>query len=58
MNFDAVARYMEEVTCREHGMPGCDIAVMREHKLLYRNTCGFSDREAKIPTDPQALYYM
>lgn len=58
MNFDAIGRYMEDVICGEHGLPGCDLTVMRNHETLYRHTCGYSDREAKIPTDPKALYYM
>lgn len=58
MNFDAIARYMEDVICEKHGLPGCDLTVMREHEVLYRHTCGYADREAGRPTDPNALYYM
>ena len=45
--FDALARYMEDVICAEHGLPGCDLTVMRNHETLYRHTCGYADREGR-----------
>ena len=47
--FDRVAAYMEKTVCGEHHVPGCDILIYRDHDLLYRHICGYSDREAQIP---------
>ncbi|MCQ2433373.1 MAG: beta-lactamase family protein, partial [Clostridia bacterium] len=57
-DFTPVARYMEDVVCGKHNVPGCDIIIMREHETLYRHICGYSDRENKIPLDDSFLYYM
>jgi len=56
--FDSVAAYMEEVVCKKHGVPGCDILIYRDHELLYRHICGYSDREEKLPLTDDCLYYM
>ncbi|MBQ7300740.1 MAG: beta-lactamase family protein [Clostridia bacterium] len=56
--FDRVAAYMEKTVCGEHRVPGCDILIYRDHDLLYRHICGYSDREAQIPLTENHLYYM
>ena len=56
--FDSVAAYMEEIVCKKHGVPGCDILIYRDHELLYRHICGYSDREEKLPLTDDRLYYM
>lgn len=53
-----LADYMERVMCGQKGVPGCDIQVMQEHRVLYRHTCGYADRAAKTPLSPDQLYYM
>ncbi len=57
-DFSKIARYMEDTVCQKHGVPGCDILIYRDHELLYRHICGFSDREAQIPLTEDHLYYM
>ena len=56
--FDSIAAYMEDVVCEKHNVPGCDILIYRDHELLYRHICGYSDREAGIPLTENHLYYM
>ncbi|NLE13019.1 MAG: beta-lactamase family protein [Clostridiales bacterium] len=57
-SFKDIGKYMEEIVCGEHGVPGCDILVKRSHETLYRYTCGYSDRENKIPLSPEQLYFI
>ena len=57
-DFSKIARYMENTVCQKHGVPGCDILIYRDHELLYRHVCGYSDREARISLTENHLYYM
>jgi CubicO group peptidase (beta-lactamase class C family) len=57
-DFSKIARYMENTVCQKHGVPGCDILIYRDHELLYRHICGYSDREARTPLTENHLYYM
>ncbi len=57
-DFSKIAQYMEQTVCEKHGVPGCDILVYRDHELLYRHICGYSDREARTPLTERHLYYM
>ena len=57
-DFSKIARYMENTVFQKHGVPGCDILIYRDHELLYRHICGYSDREARTPLTENHLYYM
>ena len=56
--FQSIAAYMEDVVCKKHNVPGCDILIYRDHELLYRHICGYSDREEQIPLSENHMYYM
>jgi len=56
--FETIVRYMEDVVCQKHHVPGCDIIIMRNHEMLFRHICGFSDREKMLPLTEDHLYYM
>ncbi len=58
MREDAIAAFMEEHILNQCGVPGCDLIVTKEHRVLYRHTCGLADREAGIPLLDQQLYYL
>lgn len=57
-DFSRIGRYMEDVICAEHGVPGCEVLITRDHELLYRHICGYADLEAQVPLTPDHLYYM
>ena len=57
-DFSPVARFMEDVMCARHSVPGCDVMIMRDHKLLYRHICGYADAGSQTPLTPDNLYYM
>ena len=57
-DFSPIADYMEQVVMGEHHVPGCDILIMRDHELLFRHICGYSDREQKLPLTDAHLYFM
>lgn len=56
MNFSALARFLEELVSR--GIPGADIAIMQDHKLLFRGHAGWRDREAGTALNGDELYYV
>ena len=57
-DFSSIAAYMADVVCAQHGVPGCDMLIRREHETLYRHLCGYSSREDKTPLTENHLYYM
>lgn len=58
MNFKPVIDYIENVLCKEKGVPGCDLKIMREHETVLRHSCGFSDYEKKTPVSEKDLYFL
>ena len=49
MDFSALTAYLDSL--KDVGMPGCDLAVYRDHRKIYRHHAGFRDREAGVPMD-------
>lgn len=56
--FNKVGEYMRNVLLKEKNIHGCEIAVYRNHELLYNDRCGFSDYDEKVPMNGNELYYM
>ena len=56
MDFTGLKDYLE--TLQGAGVPGCDIAVYRDHELVFRHYTGWRDREAEIPMDGTELYWI
>ena len=47
MDFSRLTAYMD--TLRSVGVPGCDLAVYRDHEPLYRHAAGFRDPDNTLP---------
>lgn len=58
MDFSKLIRYMEDELCGKLGIPGCEIKVMQNHKVMFRHFCGFSDYEKTRPTNENTMYFM
>lgn len=56
MDFTFVKKVMDEITA--WNIPGCDIAIMKDNKLVFRYQAGYSDIENKIPVKGDELYYL
>jgi len=41
---------------REHNIPGGQLAIVRNGKLVYARGFGWADREAKEPVEPESLF--
>lgn len=58
MDFQKLVDCMENVLLKKHGIPACDIKIMRGHETLFRHTCGVMDYEGTKPLSADALYYI
>jgi len=56
MDFTPVKSVMDDITA--WNIPGCDIAIMKDNKLVFRYSAGYSDIENKIPVKGNELYYL
>ena len=56
MDFTPVKSVMDDITA--WNIPGCDIAIMKDNKLVYRYSAGYSDLEKKTPVKGDELYYL
>ena len=56
MDFTPVKSVMDDITA--WNIPGCDIAIMKDNKLVFRYQAGYSDIENKIPMKGDELYYL
>lgn len=45
MREDAIAAYLQDHIINECGVPGCDIIVARDHRVLYQNRFGVADQQ-------------
>ena len=54
MDFSALTAYLDSL--KDVGMPGCDLAVYRDHRKIYRHHAGFRDREAGVPMDGNEVF--
>ncbi|MBQ8862698.1 MAG: beta-lactamase family protein [Clostridia bacterium] len=56
MDFTPVKSVMDDITAQN--IPGCDIAIMKDNKLVFRYSAGYSDLENKTPIKGDELYYL
>ncbi len=56
MNFSSVINYIDNILCKEKGVPGCDLKIMQGHKTLLRHSFGVSDYEGKKAVSPEDIY--
>ena len=54
MDFSRLTAYMD--TLRSVGVPGCDLAVYRDHEPLYRHAAGFRDPDNTLPMTGDETY--
>ena len=55
-DFAALGAFLDSL--KNRGIPGADVAVMRDHKPLYRHQAGWRDREAGEKLRGDELYFM
>ena len=56
MNFDALTKYLDSLNTV--GVPGCDLAVYRDHEPVYRHTAGHRDAAGTEPVRGDELYWL
>ncbi len=56
MNFSRLTEYLDYLY--KLNVPGCDLAVYREHELIYRHQAGFRDLARTAPVRGDEVYLM
>ena len=56
MNFKALTEYMDSLAAV--GVPGCDLAVCRDHEPVYRHMSGHRDATGVTPVQGDELYWL
>ena len=56
MNFKALTEYVDSLAAV--GVPGCDVAVYRDHAPLYRHTAGCRDAAGTEAVRGDELYWL
>jgi len=56
LNFDALTKYMDSLGAV--GVPGCDLAVYRNHEPVYRHMAGHRDVAGREPVQGDELYWL
>lgn len=56
MNFEPLRALMEQLIAE--GVPGCEVAVCRGHKVLFHECAGFSDAARQRPATPSDRYLL
>ena len=54
MDFTKLGEYLDHLEAVQ--VPGCDLAVYRDHELLYRHTAGFADEARTRPVNGEETY--
>ena len=49
MDFSHITEFIEKVIRQEKKVPGCDLRIMQNHKLLYHHISGAADFEGAKP---------
>ena len=56
MNFEQLADYLDILPTLN--VPGCDLAVYKDHQLLYRHQAGYRDEQNKEPMRGDETYFL
>ena len=56
MSFEALTHYVDSLGAA--GVPGCDLAVYRNHEPVYRRMAGHRDEAAREPVQGDELYWL
>ena len=54
MNFQKLSDYLEQL--EQVGIPGCDLAVYRDHEMIYRHQAGFRNADKTQPVQGNETY--
>lgn len=55
MDFTKLTAYMDSLK-EGYGVPGLDIQVMKDHKVIYRYMTGYSDYACEVPISQETMY--
>jgi len=56
MNKKILSDYLDSL--EQHGIPGCDCAVIYKHETVFRHTTGYADSERKKPLTDKNTYWL
>ena len=56
MDFTPLRNYLRQMP--ERGVPGCELAVCRDHEILFHEWVGFSDEARQKPASPADRYFL
>jgi len=56
MNFTKLAAYVDQLA--QAGVPGCDLAVYRDHEPVFRRQAGFRDAAGKEPMQGNEVFWL
>ncbi len=56
MEFKELTAYLDSIPAL--GVPGCDMAIYRDHQPIYRHSAGFRDADKKQPVRPDDTYWL
>ena len=54
MDFSKLTEYVDSLASA--GVPGCDLAVYRDHEPIYRHMAGFRDADNAVPMRGDETY--
>ena len=57
-DFSAVAKHIDEVILKQKHVPCFEIAVMQDHRLVYRYLAGYKDYDNTVPLTEDTLYHL
>ena len=58
MDFSPITAFVEKVIRQEKKVPGCDLRIMQNHKLLYHHISGDADFEGTKPLTENNIYML
>ena len=56
MNFSRLTEYLDYTN--RLNVPGCDLAVYRDHELIYRHQAGYRDTARTVPISGDEVYFL
>ena len=56
MDFAPLRAFLQDLIAR--GVPGCELAVCRDHEVLFHECAGYSDAALQRPTAPEDRWWL
>ncbi|MCR4648184.1 MAG: beta-lactamase family protein [Lachnospiraceae bacterium] len=57
MDLEKISRYLDSLV-KDENIPSVDCIIRRNHEILFRRMCGYTDKAGKIPVKENQLYLM